>query len=247
MKGWVTVDTLVLPKMGQDPTQCEDAVAVRTTERAVVVAVADGATEAAYSRAWAQELVQAASNLEEAGKLVEAVRQAQVPFSTRLEASQTDLPWYVAQKAQQGAYAALLRLRVKKHIDLDAGEEIGRGGAWHAEAVGDVTLFHLRASRLLRAWPNALPSDFGTRPDLIHSGAAGSLDRVQQLHGAWQPGDSLCLGTDAIAAHLLAGADRAVRFAARPRGDWATVIGKARAEGMKNDDVAFVRLTFEQP
>ncbi|MEM8557315.1 MAG: protein phosphatase 2C domain-containing protein [Bacteroidota bacterium] len=235
---WATVTTWVVPKRGHTIAECEDAIASRSRGDQLHVAVADGATESAYAQAWAQHLTQAlVSNATgerkaegEASEFERRVRAARARFRQELDARASEAPWYVAQKTEQGAHAAMLVLQV------------ARGGTYSADAVGDVVLFHLRDDRLLASWPLTEADAFTTRPDLVSS-LEGVPVPMRTHEGTWEPGDVFLIATDALAAWLLAHPDAQAR-AAREHDAGAALIDEAHASGMTNDDAALVRVVL---
>lgn len=227
---WATVAALTVAKRGHTDAECEDAVAHRAEAGEVRIAVADGATESAHARTWAQLLVDAM--VEEGPEPFEQqLRCARAQLQTQLDARQTAVPWYVTQKVEQGAHAAVLALR------------IARGGTWQAQAVGDVVLFHLNGSALSAAWPLSAASAFSTRPALVSS-VAGAEPCVQMTAGRWRPGDALLVVTDALAAWLLRHTAGIAPFVSGEPDVWRALIAAAHDGGMTNDDVALVRVTL---
>lgn len=214
-----------LTKRGHTEIECEDAVAGPVVRDGVwAAAVADGATESAYARAWAETLASAALDaaLEDA-TLPEAVRLARRTFAARPEATAA-LPWYAEAKRDEGAFAAVASLRVAPD------------GTWTAEAVGDCVAMHLRDGRLEAAFPLDDPAAFGNRPALVAS--LGTEPVVERHEGTWQPGDAFVLATDALAAHLLA-TDPTAALALDAE-TFPAFVAAAREAGMTNDDVALV-------
>ena len=106
---YLTVQSVLLPKAGLRPSECEDAIGIRADRRRFCVA--DGATEAFDSRRWARLLTkhwvasQGILTHEALGVWVQAV-------ATRFENHWTkkSLPWYAEEKAQDGAFAAFVGL-----------------------------------------------------------------------------------------------------------------------------------------
>ncbi|MEL7362546.1 MAG: protein phosphatase 2C domain-containing protein, partial [Bacteroidota bacterium] len=226
--------TMTVPKHGAGDAECEDALAVRDSDDAITVAVADGATEGIFSRAWAHALVRAGVACDGSTRLASAVGRAHAAFQTAIEPQQAGLPWYAAQKAEEGAFAALLRIRVEA------------GGQWHAEAVGDVTLLVVRDASLAMSWPMSDATAFDHRPALVSSLAFASAE-AQERSGAWSPGDTLLVATDALAAHLLRQPDAIAQLGTCARPEWEAFVADARRQGMRNDDVALVRLALRAP
>src|SRR5262249_4878772 len=141
-----------LLRRGHTADEYEDAFA--GDDRTGRFAVADGATESSFAAAWARLLVE------------EFVRTPGL-WSTWLpsvrrrwaaDIADRPLPWYAEAKAEEGAHATLLGVR----LDL-------RRQRWFAQAVGDSCLFHVRGGRLLRAFPVERSEAFGNQPALIGS------------------------------------------------------------------------------
>ena len=63
--------------------------------------------------------------------------------------------------AEVGSFATLLGFEI---YALDGPEPY-----WRAVALGDTVLFHVRAGRLIAAFPPMGPDDFGTLPDGVHT------------------------------------------------------------------------------
>jgi hypothetical protein len=152
------------------------------------------------------------------------------------------LPWYASQKAENGAFAALVGLTLKE----------GKSRQWQAVAVGDCCLFHVREGGVLKAFPLASQADFNNRPVLIGSNKSrngGVLSQLRAEEGSWQRGDSFLLMSDAIAAFFMGRACES----GEPVGDvldfldsddaFREWIGELRASGsLKNDDVSLLRV-----
>lgn len=131
----------------------------------------------------------------------------QMEWQQAIEPRLTDLPWFAAAKAEQGAFSTLLQVAVR----VDPGEN--REGTWNALALGDSCLVQLRNNKpLLRGEPNPLPFPLNdskaflerpfllpTRPELIPR----IRDHILETQGAWKAGDEFLLMTDALAAWFI--------------------------------------------
>lgn len=237
------------PKDGHSEDKYEDAFAVTQPGLPFRAAIADGATESAFSGGWARALtegfvrgrIDSASHyeLEDGSCLLRPVIQ-QARSRWRPE---PDRRWYVAAKAAEGAHAAVLGLEI-----VEAG--------WRAEAVGDCCLFHVRDRRLLRSWPMTSPEAFSHRPPLVSSrdansgsspAAAADLE-IEANSGVWHPGDAFILGTDAIAQWLLrqesfptlGDSPKAKHLEAK----LDTLVSRAASSGMRNDDATLVAVVI---
>ena len=150
--------------------------------------------------------------------------------------------------AEVGSFATLLGFEI---CSLDGPEPY-----WRAVALGDTVLFHVRAGRLIAAFPPMGPDDFGTLPDGVHTSRA-SLDRMTERlltgGGVLQAGDFLFAATDAMAQWILRTIEReeakvwdALTTLAHPD-VFARLVDDQRreqnsAKRMKNDDVTLMRL-----
>ena len=255
-----------VPKAGMREDENEDAVRWEIIHG--WMAVADGATEASYSRDWAR-LIASAFGLcrltrefpPSPGQVAWVLSRLQdrwhrmVPWR-KLE----ELGWNRIEKARQGAFATFLGVRFD-------------GTQWSAMGVGDCNLFVLSASGSLRlSTPAHSASEFGTSPLLVPSVpgpvVGKALASVWTARGTAEAGDWIVAATDAVAAYLLvsvaaagaekpAGKRRRHRQGPRPSSaicallgvrtleQFADWVGQARTAGMRNDDstVAMARLT----
>jgi hypothetical protein len=214
-----------LPKVGSGSREYEDAASGPVTEDdGVRFAVADGATETAFSGEWARCLAGHAARL----RLAEAIDCARASFADVVSARDHPEPWYLEAKLAEGAHATVLALGIRN------------GGGWSAEAVGDCSLMHLREGRLLRAWPIEDPTGFGHRPTLVSSSPETPVPEIESTEGEWAAGDVLLLATDALAAYLLAN-DPTEAVGLDERG-FAIFVEGALSRGLRNDDVTLVEI-----
>lgn len=231
----LTIHTAWLPKRGHAPEEYEDAFAVSPPSLPLRAAIADGATESAFSGGWARALVEeyvaptpdretpsletAAAAVDRAGALLGAIERARVGWSPP-----EDPRWYVAAKTAEGAHAAML------------GLQISANGDYHAESVGDCCLFLIRERRLTESWPMDNPDAFSHHPDLISSRSSDPPSVASSRSGTWRVGDTFLLATDALAAWLL---ER--EMVPDPADD---LLARARASGMRNDDATLVVISM---
>src|SRR5262245_26698148 len=182
---------LRLPKQGNPDSECEDAWAADDASRRC--AIADGASESAFSGLWARLLVEgflAAARPADFWSWIEEPRSRWTAEVMGLE-----LPWYLEEKRKEGAFAALLGVGMRP-------PQPERPGRWKALAVGDCCLVRVREGGGVRAFPIEKASDFGGDPLLIGS-RGRSLPKVEQGSGSLLPGDQLFLMTDALAQWFL--------------------------------------------
>ena len=224
-----------MPKAGHREREYEDAFAVQP-ERALpfYAAIADGATETAFARLWARRLAEGfvTDRPRNADTFANRLPQWQAGWTSDVGARSAALPWYAAAKAEEGAFAALLGLALYP------------GASWHALAIGDGCLFHLRGGHLVgRPWPVETAGAFGHHPSLVPS-RPGPVAAAQTLSGTWQRGDAFLMATDALAAWLMqTGPAAALHLTPSTFGE---IVQQARdVRQMRNDDVTLVLLKIE--
>ena len=228
---WLHVSTMWLPKSSHASHEYEDAFAVsgkdtvlvRSESRTFRAAVADGATEPVFSGPWANRL---AASFVQHGSLEPAVATVRENFRSR---AKRRLPWYLEEKAEEGAHAAVLGLELH-------GDEIGR--EWRATAVGDCCLFQISNGGTVVSWPPDSPAAFNNTPALISSSADDPLPEFMATSGTWRAGDAFILATDALAAFLKSCGARTFLTNA---GQFDEFVRDARADGrMFDDDVTAI-------
>ena len=245
--------TLWLPKAGNSSEEYEDSHCVAYPQRIgasgnglVRIAVADGASEAAFAREWANALTDAFAHRppELCGLNEESLNAWLLPARERWHAGVPwdSLPWHGEAKARAGAFATLLGLTVGAAAD-------GSGGlSWRALAVGDCCLFIVRDGRLALSFPLEDASEFGITPALLCSspdGGGAGWEAVRLLDGECAPGDLLLLATDAVACWFLAanavGEQPWETLAALDSSTWPAWVAQQRNAGlMRNDDATLV-------
>jgi len=220
---WVSARAFWLPKAGHRMEEYEDAYwpltasdptpAADIPSKQIQVAryaVADGATETSFSRLWANILVRAfgTGGLVPDSEDTDGTRQGEGDLARRLHPLQEawqaaltgkSLPWYAEEKAQLGAFSALLGLTL-----WDGNTEDGR--RYRGVAIGDSCLFHVRDDALISAFPLQRSTDFNSRPALLSSNPARNDELaglITARTGSWQPGDVFYLLTDALACWIL--------------------------------------------
>jgi hypothetical protein len=175
-----------MPKAGHGLEEYEDAYGADPS--AGRLAIADGASESSFAGAWAQLLV--AGFIGQPGPWSGWLPAARQAWQEKFQGIAA--PWYVEEKVRAGAYATFLG------VTFDAPS-----ATWQAVAVGDCCLFHVRAGRLLNAFPVKDADAFGNQPDLIGSQSTSVPIRRLRLEVEWQGSDVLLLMTDALAQSFL--------------------------------------------
>jgi hypothetical protein len=231
----IRLRTFRLPKRGHTEEEYEDAFAVPVPHFPFRAAVADGATESAFSGPWARMLAEGwlAEDVRSETDFLDRLAVWQAQWQTDTSRQTPGKPWYVVEKAAQGAHAAFLGV----HIELD--------GKWFALAVGDCCLFHVRERDRLLAWPLDTPTAFSHTPDLVPSRGALLPGQVLVRTGSWQPGDTLISATDALAAWIMTLEPAAVL--GWDQTAFAQDVEKARSDGrLRNDDVTIVIIDLQE-
>jgi hypothetical protein len=189
-------------KAGLGAEQNEDACLTRSLEQGdgppqLLIAVADGATEAVYSRLWAKKLVESAEpdwpllSDDELGKQLDQIRREFSPFG-----SGGEVPWYVRNKyMDQGSQATLLVVSV-------TGTKAGESYIVRALAVGDCCLIVFKASGEVFSFPMHSSGDFGVKPVLLGN-RIPKPDKYDRWETAIEPGDLILAGTDAVSKWAL--------------------------------------------
>jgi hypothetical protein len=235
---------LLLPKLGQEVSECEDAIAVDTQSSRF--AVADGATEAFDALTWAQRLaqhwVQRKSTL-----TLEEFREWVAAEGRELHESWNSLTlsWYSEEKARNGSFAALVG------VELDLKSE---SPSWQAIALGDACLLHCRNLTLLKSLPLARSESFTSAPVLVASDSSlheSSMQSVVTDSGICQNGDVLLLMSDAIASWCLqrfenSDLDVDQFLSSKSNEELQQFFDTERMAGrIRNDDLAIVRIEIK--
>ena len=253
------------PKEGNAPGEWQDgagggvvADGTATPRRARFV-VLDGATGAYDPVRWVDQLVRSfapqaggePSGGSEGPSLEPAAMRAWfAEMQDRWAADVRDFDSIIEERkfAEVGSFATLLGFDI---YSLDGEEPY-----WRAVALGDTVLFHVRAGRLIAAFPPMGPEDFGALPDGVHTSRA-SLDRMTERlltgGGVLAAGDFLFAATDAMAQWILRAIEHdeakvwdALTTLAHPDVFAHLVEDQRReqnsAKRMKNDDVTLMRL-----
>lgn len=242
-----------LPKAGNRPDEYEDAARAvypqrigASGRRTVRVVVADGASESAFAREWANILTDAFvdRHLDLCGLTEEALyawlAAAQAEWHDCVPWDR--VPWHGEAKARAGAFASLLGLTV------GAVPDNSRRLRWQAVAVGDSCFFIVRGGRLQLSFPLADAAEFDNTPALVCSNPAnaGELwECVQRQSGECAAGDLLILASDALACWFLAsnaaGEKPWETLLALNASGWAAWVAEQRRGGaMRNDDTTVV-------
>jgi len=236
-----SIEAFSCQKAGNARSEYEDAWAIRGSDSPTRcrVAVADGATESSFSALWAALLVESfvrgRAHGPEFFNRLDAIRRL-----WRRKIRGRPLPWYAAEKAGKGAYAAFVG------ASLNA---VNRG--WRAVAIGDCCLMQVsEKGELSKAFPLTRSEEFGSSPFLVGSVKKADddpLPHVRVTEGLLPPNEVLFFASDALAAWLLRRAERGepawheLRWL-RTQGDFDELVGRAREDGTRNDDMTLIRV-----
>jgi hypothetical protein len=246
----IFANTFAAQKAGGSEAEYEDAAwpdreYERSGQKRFRCAVADGATETSYSRSWAHLLVSAFANDRLAGPEREELNALRLRWRRRVQRHlRAPHPWYVEQKAESGAFAAL--------VTLDLQEDAPGHGHWASYALGDSCLVQLRGDEILEAFPLSEVAAFNDRPRLIGSTPADPVE-VKDFHrteGEWLPEDTFYLMSDAISCWFF----KQIEAGGRPWEllrdlgtpemppfrEWLEALRLEKA--LKNDDVTVLRI-----
>lgn len=186
----IVTTTLWLPKKGNTTEEYEDAAfpeeAFETSTDHFKCAVADGATETSFSGLWARLLVEG---------FVSGTDRQELKKRWADSIADRALAWYAEQKAESGAYAALVGLTLNENHG-------GDGGTWEAEAIGDSCLVLVREGKFVQTFPLKESEQFNSSPVLISSNLDASAQAEEEFtfeRGTWSKGDTFYLLSDAIA------------------------------------------------
>lgn len=195
----IFVRNYLVVKDGTPPEDNDDAVAA--DPRRGRAAISDGACESGFSKVWSRVLVdEYVRNFSgPTNAWAEWLENAQRQWCEELKGVR--IPWYGQEQFERGAFATFLGVIVEK-----SGPTI----RYHAEAVGDSCLFHIRGDECLLSFPLQKSDEFDVVPNLV--GSRSPLDeivrnRATSINGELQSGDSLLLMSDALAQWSLAEAE----------------------------------------
>lgn len=187
------------PKIGNSKDENEDSVLVPSfseLESDVVIkfAISDGATEASFSKEWSNLLVRYYKSYPfDFANLPATI--STISEEWQLLISGKELPWYVQEKLQYGAFATFLGMTLNLEKQT-----------FEAVSIGDCNLFLVRNNRLKRSFPNTSFKDFGNTPALFATNPRFQADfkeSVKYLNAEIESGDLLILATDALSFWIL--------------------------------------------
>jgi hypothetical protein len=246
-----------MPKMGDDDSEWEDA--FTCDERLGAAAVADGASEGIFSRAWSallcESLVAEPIDLGDPEAVAGRVQALRADWLRRIDYPSRRYTQQ-AKVDQTGAAATLLVLRLSSRPPLDPGDALAPTAGddphgWRAWAVGDSCLLHVREGRLLGTFPIGVSTDFGIAPALVRTRPDTRTPAFLEARGSCRPGDLFLLATDAVAQALLRDVEEGTppdwhRYEGLDLDAWrAEIDDLRRRRRIVNDDSTLVCLRVE--
>ena len=246
-----------LPKNGSSDAEYEDAffpVAPRHISGGNLrFAIADGATEASFSKLWAKQLVRAFVR-RKLGVPV-ALDELQ-PLQALWErvVSRRKLTWYAEEKAAKGAFGAFLGVEFSEESTAGRVER-----KWRATAAGDCCLVQVREEGIVAAFPMETSAEFRNNPHLLSSKPSNNTSRenlVLEKAGSFRCEDIFLLMTDALACWFFSQQEAGERpwDVLRDIGndghmslqDLVVEQRARKTSPMRDDDVTLMRITIEK-
>ena len=236
---------LLLTKLGQEASECEDSLAIDA--QTCRFAVADGATEAFDARRWAKRLAQHWVQ-RESTLTIEEFRHWVAAEGRELQDSWggLNLSWYSEEKARSGSFAAFVGVELDLRTDLPS---------WKAIALGDACLLHCRNGALIKSLPLSRSESFNTAPILVASDSSlheSSMPSVVIDSGSCESGDVLLLMSDAAASwyvQRLENGDGSTQnlFDTKCDEELSRFFDDERLAGrIRNDDLAIIRIEISE-
>jgi hypothetical protein len=190
-----------LHKAGNGKDEYEDAFHTGITVSKDVAyhrfAIADGASESSFADIWADLLASAYCHGQWGRHPIDK-SIAKLSKAWRRKLHPGELPWYAQEKLSNGAFSTLAGITF---LLTDASSAV-----FHAAAIGDSCIFHIRGDKIIAFFPLGSIDDFHNRPVLISSNAANNHQlkaSLKQWSGTADAGDSFLLMTDALACWFL--------------------------------------------
>jgi hypothetical protein len=249
-----------IPKAGYSESENEDAfsIAGKGQNRQVFlasfpisVAIADGATEASYSRTWARMLTEAfASGGLKIGRGKSADRRLDnLRLNWYNDVSGKASTWYAKEKLLSGSSAAFLGLTIK------CDKEQQNKGYYYAYAIGDCCLLHVRNDRCITSLPIVNSEMFGITPALLTTSVLNRAKEKENLfidRRTWRLLDTLYMATDALAYWFIKELESEntpwIAFdeaCCKTDEDFRLKVSSLReANDIRNDDVTLVRISI---
>jgi hypothetical protein len=239
-----TIRAFQVPKDGSRLDECEDALGWDEDKR--LFAIADGATDSAFQRLWANLLVQGLisrppnsfSSLAIKAWFGDWLKARQEQWAASIDWE--GIPWHGLNKARQtGGLATFLGL----HLFADKPQ-------WQGIAFGDCNFFHLFSDGDIYDYqPSTLSSEFGIAPialSSINPNPETMLKHMKEFGGKYHAGETMFLTTDALAVWLLKQIESNARawrtlLDLKSPADFNTLVEELRRDKqIRNDDTSLL-------
>ncbi|MBK7496297.1 MAG: hypothetical protein IPI28_13220 [Candidatus Omnitrophica bacterium] len=193
-----------MPKYGNRDDENEDSGSARESKHAhkniFRAAIADGATESIYSKAWANILVESFLNRKIHEKsLIRGPIIEEISANWKTITNSPEIPWYIEEKLQEGSYAALLGVNIGPYSKSE-------DDTWlKYVSIGDCCLFwhSIRAIKFISS-PQKNFTDFTSRPFLVGTNSKPiPKERISRRKWKICRGDIIMLMTDALACFFM--------------------------------------------
>jgi hypothetical protein len=209
-------------------------------------ALADGATQASFSKNWAEILVRNTGSQPDVPKnLMRYISSAKSEWESEIEKKK--LSWPAEIKVRQGAFCTYLWFHL---LEEDHKKDQQK---WEAVGIGDSCLFHFRNTALLESFPLKKSDGFNNTPALISTNLSRNAGcrSPQLINGSWQYGDDFLLATDALSAWMMKtredgqeDAYQLLKNRSESRFDFVRWVNALRNSGsIKNDDTTLIWLS----
>lgn len=165
-------------------------------------AMADGATQASFSKLWANLLVKETGNSQNLNQdLSQSLFSAHARWKEQLNSLK--MPWPAEVKMQQGAHSTLLWFHIWHRNGKGPLNDLPPRG-WTANAVGDTCVFQITRGKSSEGFPFTTTEQFSNSPDLISTNSLHRARLTQRsTNGTWQKGDYFLIASDALADWLI--------------------------------------------
>ncbi len=232
-----------LPKDVDHPDGYQDAFAVDPAQG--IAAICDGASSGLFSGRWAkllaEQTIRQTANIEQADHFAAWLTAVRQHWQAGIDIE--SLAWHQKAKLATGALSTLL------WIELTTDPE-SPGYRLRGYSIGDGCLFHVRAGRVLKAFPIETSQQFDDNPQVLGSVAhpRDATIHFDTLDEFCQADDLLVLATDAVAAWILGCLEQGHTpdfLADWNRGEsaWRQTIQQLRQQhAMRYDDATLVML-----
>lgn len=237
-----------IAKEGNIPDECEDQYAISSDKE--IIALSDGATDATYSKEWAEKLVTTFCNQVinkndsyQFNQWIDDALESWRAFESTILSG--NVPWFTLDKLSNGSAATFLG------ISFDLSHTTGNHIIWEAVAYGDACLFIVQDNLLRLSFPIESSVEFTNAPPLLRTILPYNQDRLLKRTGTVSYGDKCYLMTDALADWFLKSYERgdspwSLFSTFTDKSAFESFVAQERScKAMRNDDVTLLVIEFE--